>query len=139
MDNSGMSLRKLATILGVSQPFLSQIRAGKRPLPEGLKRQVQALGAYHLLIGDKQIDTFPGDEGAGMMSYQARKLERAMGFEPTTSCLGSKHSTPELRPLGEIDYSKCGVGVGKMLQRSLQGSLRLAFVHVAIASVRPSC
>lgn len=22
-----------------------------------------------------------------------------MGFEPTTSCLGSKHSTPELRPL----------------------------------------
>lgn len=23
-----------------------------------------------------------------------------MGFEPTTSCLGSKHSTPELRPLG---------------------------------------
>ena len=22
-----------------------------------------------------------------------------MGFDPTTSCLGSKHSTPELRPL----------------------------------------
>ena len=26
-------------------------------------------------------------------------MERAMGFEPTTSCLGSKHSTTELRPL----------------------------------------
>ena len=26
-------------------------------------------------------------------------LERAMGFEPTTTCLGSKDSTPELRPL----------------------------------------
>ena len=26
-------------------------------------------------------------------------LERAMGFEPTTFCLGSKHSTTELRPL----------------------------------------
>ena len=26
-----------------------------------------------------------------------------MGFEPTTSCLGSKHSTPELRPLGAGD------------------------------------
>ncbi len=25
-------------------------------------------------------------------------LERAMGFEPTTFCLGSKHSTTELRP-----------------------------------------
>ena len=27
-------------------------------------------------------------------------LERAMGFEPTTTCLGSKDSTTELRPLG---------------------------------------
>ena len=27
-----------------------------------------------------------------------RLLERAMGFEPTTFCLGSKHSTTELRP-----------------------------------------
>ena len=44
MDNNGLSLRKLATILGVSQPFLSQIRAGKRPLPEALKRKVEALG-----------------------------------------------------------------------------------------------
>ena len=26
-------------------------------------------------------------------------MERAMGFEPTTFCLGSKHSTTELRPL----------------------------------------
>ena len=25
-------------------------------------------------------------------------LERAMGFEPTTTCLGSKDSTTELRP-----------------------------------------
>ncbi len=65
MDSNGLSLRKLATILGVSQPFLSQIRAGKRPLPEGLRRKVEALGAYHLLIGDKQISESPGDEGAG--------------------------------------------------------------------------
>ena len=26
-----------------------------------------------------------------------------MGFEPTTSCLGSKHSTTELRPLAVPD------------------------------------
>ena len=28
----------------------------------------------------------------------ALKIERAMGFEPTTSCLGSKRSTTDLRP-----------------------------------------
>ena len=39
MDSSGLSLIKLAAILGVSQPFLSQIRAGKRLLPEALKRK----------------------------------------------------------------------------------------------------
>ena len=27
-------------------------------------------------------------------------VERVMGFEPTTPCLGSKHSTAELHPLG---------------------------------------
>ncbi len=52
--NSGMSLRQLAKGLGVSQPFLSQIRAGKRTMPSALKERVEALGAYHLLIGDKQ-------------------------------------------------------------------------------------
>ncbi len=30
-------------------------------------------------------------------------LEREMGFEPTTFCLGSRHSTAELLPLF-IDY-----------------------------------
>jgi transcriptional regulator with XRE-family HTH domain len=49
-----MSLRKLARQVGVSQPFLSQIRAGKRPMPEALKAKLEALGAYHLLIADKQ-------------------------------------------------------------------------------------
>ena len=47
MNVNKLSLRKLATILGVSQPLLSQIRAGKRPLPDGLKTKVDALGAYH--------------------------------------------------------------------------------------------
>ena len=37
--------------------------------------------------------------GEGILPSQEGDLERAMGFEPTTSCLGSKHSTPELRPL----------------------------------------
>ena len=29
-----------------------------------------------------------------------KQMERAMGIEPTTFCLGSRHSTTELRPLG---------------------------------------
>ena len=29
-----------------------------------------------------------------------KNMERAMGIEPTTFCLGSRHSTTELRPLG---------------------------------------
>ena len=46
MNDQEMSLRKMATILGVSQPFLSQIRAGKRPMPDALRTKVEALGAY---------------------------------------------------------------------------------------------
>ena len=64
MDSNKLSLRKLATVLGVSQPFLSQIRAGKRPIPETLKSKVQALGAYHLLIGDKRGGVETGSAAA---------------------------------------------------------------------------
>ena len=65
MDSNGLSLRELATVLGLSQPFLSQIRSGKRPMPEALRTKIEALGAYHLLIGDNHLDTTPGDEGGG--------------------------------------------------------------------------
>ena len=68
MVDNGLSLRKLATILGVSQPFLSQIRAGKRPLSDALKTKVEALGAYHLLIGDLQIGTSPATQEPSRVS-----------------------------------------------------------------------
>ncbi len=61
-----MSLRQLAKQVGVSQPSLSQIRTGKRPVPEALSERLEALGAYHLLITDKQdsdTDTRPSDSG----------------------------------------------------------------------------
>ena len=61
MDSNGVSLRKLATTLGVSQPFLSQIRGGKRPMPKALKLKAEALGAYHLLIADKQNAAILGE------------------------------------------------------------------------------
>ena len=41
------SMRQLAKQLGVSQPFLSQIKAGKRPMPESLRGKVEALGDSH--------------------------------------------------------------------------------------------
>ena len=42
-----MSLRKLAKELGVSRQFLSQIKAGKRPLPVELGKRIEALNACH--------------------------------------------------------------------------------------------
>ena len=73
MNINNLSLRKLATILSVSQPFLSQIRAGKRPIPRDLKTKLDALGAYHLLIGDKQIENALGGEAALHTSIEAQK------------------------------------------------------------------
>ncbi len=64
---------RTADHLGVSQPFLSQIRAGKRPMPEALRTKVEAVGAYHLLITDKRNE-------ADSVTSQA-------GFEPATRCL----------------------------------------------------
>ncbi len=102
MDN-GMSLRKLATILSVSQPFLSQVRTGKRPLPDALKRKIEALGAYHLLIGDKHVDGPTGDEGAGQVSnVVTNKLVEVRGIEPLTPCLQSRCSPAELHPHGWV-------------------------------------
>ncbi len=80
MNNAGLSLRKLATILGVSQPLLSQIRSGKRPLPEALKKKVEALGAYHSLItptsvsaySDTNDDFLPGLGPGGRQFESAR-------------------------------------------------------------------
>jgi hypothetical protein len=37
-------------------------------------------------------------EGQEVVKVDGKSMERAMGFEPTTFCLGSKHSTTELRP-----------------------------------------
>lgn len=35
-----MSLRQIAKELGVSHAFLSQIRAGKRPMPKDIRRKL---------------------------------------------------------------------------------------------------
>ena len=38
---------------------------------------------------------------ASRLTFHVLYLERARGFEPLTTCLGSKDSTTELRPLAE--------------------------------------
>ena len=83
MNTTELSLRKLATVLGVSQPFLSQIRTGKRPLPEALRRKVEALGAYHLLISDKQSGQYSTQDGAA----QKEKTTLQDGLFEAENCL----------------------------------------------------
>lgn len=73
MNSNNLSLRKLAIVLGGSQPFLSQIRAGKRPIPEALKKKVKALGAYHLLITDKQAGTEIGGRAAAKEYFVGKR------------------------------------------------------------------
>ena len=76
-----MSLRQLAKGLGVSQPFLLQIRAGKRPMPSALKERVEALGAYHLLIGDKHEGQSGGEAPANSdMNFGAGDGSRTHDF-----------------------------------------------------------
>ncbi len=36
--------------------------------------------------------------------FVASPVERVMGFEPTTSCLGSRHSAAELHPLRSYPF-----------------------------------
>ena len=97
MDSNNLSLRKLATMLGVSQPFLSQIRAGKRPMPEALKTKVQALGAYHLLIGDKQIDPPSSDGIASQIEKAALSDGQFVAISTLAGVGGSR--TPRLGTL----------------------------------------
>ena len=45
-------------------------------------------------------------EEGEVVKVDGKNMERAMGFEPTTFCLGSKHSTTELRPpIFTLNYS----------------------------------
>tara|TARA_B100000959_G_scaffold246693_1_gene272429 strand:- start:206 stop:556 length:351 start_codon:yes stop_codon:yes gene_type:complete len=95
MNSNGLSLRKLATVLGVSQPFLSQIRTGKRPLPEALRRKVEALGAYHLLISDKQSDQYSAQNGV----TQKEKTTHEDGLFESENVGGSARESNPPTPL----------------------------------------
>ena len=80
------SMRPLSKQVGVRQPFLSQIKACKRPMPESLRGKVEARGADHLLISDKQVG---GGTVAVHPHYQLPFMSRA---------IGSPSPTPEAGP-----------------------------------------
>ena len=97
-----MSLRQIAKELGISPAYLSYMLAGKRPWRKDLYQRY--MGVVNTFVNSDVVGEETRSEVAeGISPSQAGNMERAMGFEPTTSCLGSKHSTPELRPLGVGD------------------------------------
>jgi hypothetical protein len=71
---------------------------GKRPWRKDLFQRYMGVVNSEVVGEETQLEV-----GEGILPSQEGDLERAMGFEPTTSCLGSKHSTPELRPLNVCD------------------------------------
>ena len=114
-----MSLRQIAKELEISPAYLSYMINGKRPWRKDLYQRY--MGVVNTFVNSEVV----GEEtqlevGEGISPSQEGNLERAMGFEPTTSCLGSKHSTPELRPLNVCDctiieprYPRILMGVAK--------------------------
>ena len=81
------SMRQLAKGLGVSQPFLSQIKAGKRPMPDTLRGKVEALGCLSLLVPDMLItlDTPPPSSPINLTNpafFGAWPSGRAPGLGP---------------------------------------------------------
>ena len=89
-------MRQLAKALDVSQPFLSQIKAGKRPMPEWVKEASRKLGAYHLLItlpNDKQIVTARSAKN-GEKQIRNEGVVGGTGFEPVTSAMSTQRSRP---------------------------------------------
>ena len=75
------SLRSIAKEVEVSQAFLYQIRSGKRPIPDQLKRRLEGIGAYPLLTTGKQ-----GSPTATSLITQEPRNEVVgpQGFEPWT-------------------------------------------------------
>ena len=98
MRTDAMSMRTAAKILGVSHAYLSQIKNGKRPLPEAMKERLGALGAYHLLTtsGGRSgtIGSWRLLSGGLQPGHEApAEMVGVPGFEPGASCSQSRRAT----------------------------------------------
>ena len=92
-----MSLRRLATVLGVSQPFLSQIRAGKRPLPDSLRVRVEALGAYQSLLITQPQGTLSGGATLSHAPSSPGGSSSVVERLPSKDIVGNPHLARALR------------------------------------------
>ena len=82
-----MSMRTAARILGVSHAYLSQIRNGKRPLPDTLRGRLESMGAYHLLTNGASSGAVRGAHLLWPVASPTPALVvGAAGIEPATSC-----------------------------------------------------
>ena len=79
------------------------VRLGADFAPESV--EIRRLAYFGLVVGVDGVcahGRFPlgkGRKARGFSCRMAARVERVMGFEPTTSCLGSRRSAPELHPL----------------------------------------
>ena len=101
MNAQTISLRTLGKVLGVSHSYLSQIRTGKRPLPDSLRERLEVIGAYHLLTTEGWEGRSPGAEGDQKHLRQegvlrgdgtSQEVVEPRGLEPLTPCLQSRCS-----------------------------------------------
>ena len=79
------SLRQTAKILGVSHSYLSQIKNGKRPMPQQLKERLEALDAYHSLTTGKQNNSAESGDESSLTPVITVVGDN--GLEPMTSCV----------------------------------------------------
>ena len=100
---SGKTEGKIATLLRHSTNTL--VRRYAHLSPSRLQAAVETVAAYGKVARKKQFLVEPDQKPErarplpkGNIRKPLKILERAMGFEPTTTCLGSKDSTTELRP-----------------------------------------
>jgi transposase-like protein len=70
-----------------------------RPAQVCRRHNIQSSLLYHWKqqYSRGKFNNEPTEEAA--LKDRIEQLERVMGFEPTTPCLGSKYSTAELHPL----------------------------------------
>src|SRR6266508_3748666 len=79
---------------GTNRPWAASGTPPQRP-DERVTRAARATAR----MGELEMTSFRAKRKAGP-GLRGRPGERATGFEPATSSLGSWHSTPELRPRG---------------------------------------
>ncbi len=103
--------------------FLSQIRTGNRSISEAFERKVRALGAYHLLVGDKPGGVEIGGAAAAKEDTVGVNTLVGVGrIERPISCSQSRRPTAGPHP--DTSEFTTPTGVEKPLPISGEGFSR---------------